>query len=75
MMKSTDSPLGDAPDEEDESWSSDYSASDEEDPETFSESTEVANIIETALLITATAQKIILWQLWYYKHIDSLSYL
>lgn len=41
MMKSSDASLGDAPDEEDESWSSDYSASDEEDPETFSESTEV----------------------------------
>ncbi|XP_071514247.1 guanine nucleotide exchange factor DBS-like isoform X2 [Panulirus ornatus] len=40
-MKSTEVTLGDAPDEEEESWSSDYSASDEEeDQETFSESTE-----------------------------------
>lgn len=44
MMKSSDAPLGDAPEEEDESWSSDYSASDDEDQETFSESTEVAVI-------------------------------
>ncbi|XP_042228401.1 guanine nucleotide exchange factor DBS-like isoform X1 [Homarus americanus] len=41
MMRSVDSTLGDAPEEEEESWSSDYSASDEEeDQETFSESTE-----------------------------------
>ncbi|XP_045623388.1 guanine nucleotide exchange factor DBS isoform X2 [Procambarus clarkii] len=41
MMRSVDATLGDAPEEEEESWSSDYSASDEEeDQETFSESTE-----------------------------------
>lgn len=41
-MKSAEVTLGDAPEEEEESWSSDYSASDEEeDQETFSESTEV----------------------------------
>lgn len=41
-IKSVDATLGDAPEEEEESWSSDYSASDEEeDQETFSESTEV----------------------------------
>nr|XP_027233822.1 guanine nucleotide exchange factor DBS-like [Penaeus vannamei] len=40
-IKSVDATLGDAPEEEEESWSSDYSASDEEeDQETFSESTE-----------------------------------
>ncbi|XP_037793760.1 guanine nucleotide exchange factor DBS-like [Penaeus monodon] len=40
-IKSADATLGDAPEEEEESWSSDYSASDEEeDQETFSESTE-----------------------------------
>ncbi|XP_045118170.1 guanine nucleotide exchange factor DBS-like isoform X4 [Portunus trituberculatus] len=40
-MRSSEGTLGDAPEEEEESWSSDYSASDEEeDQETFSESTE-----------------------------------
>lgn len=42
-MRSSEGTLGDAPEEEEESWSSDYSASDEEeDQETFSESTEVS---------------------------------
>ncbi|XP_050688468.1 guanine nucleotide exchange factor DBS-like isoform X2 [Eriocheir sinensis] len=40
-MRSSEGTLGDAPEEEEESWSSDYSASDEEeDQETFSEGTE-----------------------------------
>ncbi|KAK4316259.1 hypothetical protein Pmani_012567 [Petrolisthes manimaculis] len=40
VRRSTDTSLGDAPEEEEESWSSDYSASDEEEDQTFSESTE-----------------------------------
>ncbi|KAK4299490.1 hypothetical protein Pmani_028234 [Petrolisthes manimaculis] len=41
VRRSTDTSLGDIPEEEEESWSSDYSASDEEEDQTFSESTEV----------------------------------
>ncbi|XP_076045191.1 guanine nucleotide exchange factor DBS-like isoform X5 [Oratosquilla oratoria] len=41
VMRSADSTLVDAPEEEEESWSSEYSATDEDDDhETFSESTE-----------------------------------
>ncbi|KAK4292109.1 hypothetical protein Pmani_035101 [Petrolisthes manimaculis] len=40
VRRSTDTSLGDVPEEEEESWSSDYSASDEEEDQTFSESTE-----------------------------------